>query len=92
MVGRGAALDGRLFLGATDGSNLVPSASQSGSGRDSAAEGELGPPPGDHSACADKQCLPPCLPHDPRARPRSVGAPPPEPVTAMSQRLQPRRS
>src|SRR6516162_11515856 len=31
MVGRGATLDGRLFLGGTDGSNPVPSSSESGS-------------------------------------------------------------
>ena len=29
MVGRGAALDGRLFLGGTDGSNPVPSSGKS---------------------------------------------------------------
>src|SRR6516164_3753976 len=30
MVGRGASLDGRLFLGGTDGSNSVPSSGESG--------------------------------------------------------------
>jgi len=30
MVGRGATLDGRLFLGGTDGSNPVPSSAESG--------------------------------------------------------------
>ena len=30
MVGRGASLEGRLFLGGTDGSNPVPSSSESG--------------------------------------------------------------
>jgi len=34
MVGRGASLDGRLFLGGTDGSNLVPSSSESETHRD----------------------------------------------------------
>jgi len=29
MVGRGASLDGRLFLGGTDGSNPVPSSGES---------------------------------------------------------------
>ena len=29
MVGRGASLDGRLFLGGTDGSNPVPSSDES---------------------------------------------------------------
>jgi len=29
MVGRGASLDGRLFLGGTDGSNPVPSSEES---------------------------------------------------------------
>ena len=29
MVGRGASLDGRLFLGGTDGSNPVPSGAES---------------------------------------------------------------
>jgi len=29
MVGRGVSLDGRLFLGGTDGSNPVPSSSES---------------------------------------------------------------
>jgi hypothetical protein len=29
MVGRGAALDGRLFLGGTDGSNSIPSSGES---------------------------------------------------------------
>jgi len=29
MVGRGAFLDGRLFLGGTDGSNPVPSSGES---------------------------------------------------------------
>jgi len=31
MVGRGVSLDGRLFLGGTDGSNPVPSSGQSAS-------------------------------------------------------------
>jgi hypothetical protein len=30
MVGRGASLDGRLFLGGTDGPNPVPSSGESG--------------------------------------------------------------
>jgi hypothetical protein len=30
MVGRGASLDGRLFLGGTDGSNPSPSSEESG--------------------------------------------------------------
>jgi len=33
MVGRGASLDGRLFLGGTDGSNPVPSSSESANHR-----------------------------------------------------------
>ena len=33
MVGRGAALDGRLFLGGTDGSNPVPSSGESANHR-----------------------------------------------------------
>ena len=38
MVGRGAALDVRLFLGGTDGSNPVPSSEESANNRFLAAE------------------------------------------------------
>ena len=41
MVGRGASLDVRLFLGGTDGSNPVPSSAESASNRSNGVRGQM---------------------------------------------------
>ena len=45
MVGRGVSLDGRLFLGGTDGSNPVPSSGESASRAILPSHGERPAPP-----------------------------------------------